>query len=410
MKKFRNSLHLIFVSFVLLSVSTSAIAALDVSGNITSSATWGIDYPSPDGVYIVTGNVQVFGAGVTLTIEAGVEVRFNQNRRLLIGNGGTYGRLLVEGTSESPVMFTSNQTTPSKGYWYNLFFYQNSDDSVLNYAVIEYGGGYNGAEVYLDSADVTFNHCSVGASSTRGIRAAGVSAPHLNYTDVYDCESHGMHFQNSSDPTISNCSSLNNGEHGVLFETTGSPVVDSGDFSDNGEYGIYCNNANVLISVINSSFTGNGEAPLSLGASRVGYSSGNVFSDNLYSYIEVFGDTISDDAFWENQGISYRITGETYVEGEDGDDLLTVLEIEPGTNLQFSSGRGLHIGHASNSSLPGALIADASSGKAPITFTSDGSGYWDGLYFKRYCDDTVTVIDGCFLMMGGERPRNNLLQ
>jgi hypothetical protein len=64
--------------------------------------------------YIVISDVSVYGDttnGVTLTIEPGVEVRFNQGVQLYIAtNGGSKGALVAEGTEEAPILFTANTT------------------------------------------------------------------------------------------------------------------------------------------------------------------------------------------------------------------------------------------------------------------------------------------------------------
>ncbi|RMD96175.1 MAG: hypothetical protein D6814_11905, partial [Calditrichaeota bacterium] len=56
--------------------------------------------------YVVTGDITV-PRGVTLKIQGGTEVKFDGFYQLIIDGG-----LLLEGTAESPVLFSSNKTEP----------------------------------------------------------------------------------------------------------------------------------------------------------------------------------------------------------------------------------------------------------------------------------------------------------
>jgi len=85
----------------------SIVSATDVSGVISSNTTW-IALSSP---YIVTGNVLV-SEGVTLTIEAGVEVKFDSDTYLKME-----GTLIAVGTSDNYITFESNASSQSKGDW-----------------------------------------------------------------------------------------------------------------------------------------------------------------------------------------------------------------------------------------------------------------------------------------------------
>ena len=103
-------------------------AATNVSGTISTPTTWTLTN-SP---YIVTGNVTV-NSGITLTIEPGVEVKFDGYYQLNVA-GGT---LKAIGTSTQPIKFTSNKATPAKGDWQYIFL-NASSASVIKYATIEY--------------------------------------------------------------------------------------------------------------------------------------------------------------------------------------------------------------------------------------------------------------------------------
>jgi hypothetical protein len=78
-----------------------------VSGGIFEDSVWTLAQ-SP---YIVTGNVTLF-PGYTLTIEPGVQVRFEDDTSLTIR-----GALVAEGTKAKRILFTSNHPAPARSSW-----------------------------------------------------------------------------------------------------------------------------------------------------------------------------------------------------------------------------------------------------------------------------------------------------
>ncbi len=104
------------------------------SGILTADATWkfcGLPYIHVGGIIV--------NAGVTLTVEPGVELQFGTPRILTIR-----GRLLALGTAARPILFTSSQITKTAGWWDGIHFegFENAPSlgSVLDYVTVEYGG------------------------------------------------------------------------------------------------------------------------------------------------------------------------------------------------------------------------------------------------------------------------------
>ena len=98
---------------------------VNVSGAITVNTTW----YATNSPYRVVGNVTV-NAGVTLTIEPGVEVWFSPGLGIV-----TAGRLLAEGEATNKIIFTRAGTT---GTWRQLEFTANSTTSRIAHAEMRY--------------------------------------------------------------------------------------------------------------------------------------------------------------------------------------------------------------------------------------------------------------------------------
>ncbi|MBU1896976.1 right-handed parallel beta-helix repeat-containing protein [Myxococcota bacterium] len=108
--------HLRRLLLALLLCPWGQAQATDVSGALLGDATW-----SPQGnPWVVTGDVHV-PEGVTLTIQAGVEVRFSLVDDAGLNTARTElrvdGALSVEGAAGAPVRFTSASNTPGRGNW-----------------------------------------------------------------------------------------------------------------------------------------------------------------------------------------------------------------------------------------------------------------------------------------------------
>jgi hypothetical protein len=98
----------IILSLVLTLVFAFSYAQTNVSGGIFSNTTWTVT-GSP---YIVVDTTVVF-PGVTLTIEPGVLVKFDNHKYLEIRQG----TLIANGTITDSITFTSNNPSPTPGIW-----------------------------------------------------------------------------------------------------------------------------------------------------------------------------------------------------------------------------------------------------------------------------------------------------
>jgi len=167
-----------------------------INTNITSSTTWTLA-GSP---YIISANITIYGASSPiLTIEPGVQVRFDAGYSLGIGHtssGTNFGGIVVNGTAESPVIFTANSESPVPGYWATICSnnYALPDSVVFNHAIFEYGGSGNGLFDVI-KGNPQFNHCTFRYSASSGL----------------------YHTSTTTSATIQNCSFENNGDYPLVW-------------------------------------------------------------------------------------------------------------------------------------------------------------------------------------------------
>ena len=122
-----------------------------MSSDITTPTIWD-KFGSP---YIITTNV-VVQDGVTLTIDAGVEVKLDVG--FFLECAGT-GRIFVRGTKDDNTIFGSNSPTPVIGDWPHL---STGVGGTFNNATISHGTIGLYAETGSKVIDCTIKACTTG--------------------------------------------------------------------------------------------------------------------------------------------------------------------------------------------------------------------------------------------------------
>ncbi|UCF08934.1 MAG: right-handed parallel beta-helix repeat-containing protein, partial [Thermoplasmata archaeon] len=140
-------------------VSEDVQGGTNVSGTISQpGAIWDIE-GSP---YIVVDDVWV-EVGATLTIEPGVLVKFNAGFSIYV-----QGNLIAIGTESDRINFTSNQATPTPGYWSSLCIEGQAEIQNCN---ITYGSGIilsGPSNTNISNNNVSFNRYGISLSSSSG--------------------------------------------------------------------------------------------------------------------------------------------------------------------------------------------------------------------------------------------------
>ena len=167
-----------------------------VEGTINVDTTWTTSH-----IYVLPGGYfpyseVIVSAGVVLTIEPGVVIKFKEKPFGLVIDG----KIIANGTEQNPIYFTSYKddtlcgdtngdgyaTTPSSGDWEGITFNYGSDDSSsIQQAVIRYSGYYQGP-VILDKVVPILENITFASNTFNGVRIAGGNWPSvsLNSTSV----------------------------------------------------------------------------------------------------------------------------------------------------------------------------------------------------------------------------------
>ncbi|MBN1876026.1 MAG: right-handed parallel beta-helix repeat-containing protein, partial [Anaerolineae bacterium] len=315
-------------------------SVIDACGAITTPTTW-----TGGNVYSATNCYVSVAAGVTLTIEPGVIVKFGGACPSYGCAEGSIalrvdGTLIVSGTLEQPVVFTSvaddahggdtngdGASAGASGQWYGIVFNSGSHGDLSHTWI-----GYAGSGVF--NADLGYGRAQVDA------RGGDVQ---IRYTEIIS----GL-------------------RKGIYLEGVGiTPVIEAvsvaGNVSNSGSadgYAIYQASINMQPTYSALTFSGNDRDEVTIGN----------FGESLTQSITLGG---------TNFGVA---CGYTLCQLSVPDGM--TLTVQPGTLLDFGASYGLAVDGG------GSLIAEGMPSQT-ITFTSqlaaagDAGQYWIGIWAQQ---------------------------
>lgn len=186
-------------------LSTSGANTISGEQSDTRNGPWTLDR-SP---YVVVDDITV-PEGETLTIEAGVEVRFESDYWLDV-----YGSLSAAGTQDQPITFTSDRKYP--GDWKGIYFEATAGASTMAYCVVEFGG----SDGDWGSANITIDGASNVTLSGLTCRSGG---------------NDGVVVMNAANPTIEDCVFENNRASAIAVESDSYPVLHRNTATGHGSW------------------------------------------------------------------------------------------------------------------------------------------------------------------------------
>jgi hypothetical protein len=308
--------------FVLLEPGepVQARVTTDVQGTIITHTTWTL----AESPYVVRGDV-IVNPDITLTIEPGVKVAFESKLALYVN-----GTLIAKGTTSQPIYFTTNLDSPSlDDYWGMIDFREQSESSVLQHTVIEYGG----------------NATRMGDWCVSGALCVSTSSFTLDASTIQ-----------------------HNATRGLVLRQSDS-VISNNTFTDHPNEAIrlhYCNHSigPCRPSIIGNTFTENAY-PIYRVDALDPYISYNQARDNdINGFVLKTPSKFTGLNTWYADDLTYVIeTGHSYV-GGNGDVSLT---IQPGTVVKFGTAGGLKV--FSDNYFTATITATGTT-EQPIVFTS----------------------------------------
>ncbi len=398
----------VFVA-VLLAVVSPVRGETHVGGVILSDTTWDLA-GSPYVVAVAAGDTIIVGGDATLTIEPGVEVRFEAGLGLLIGRSGEGpGTLVARGTEEEPIVFTSikDPNDPDDpaipGDWNRIDFLDLAADAtfdvnddyqsgcILEHVIVEYAGSDDYGAVHIEQSAPFLKHSDVRENLKGGIGAS--SAPPLRIENCYVHDNHGggISFGSTLGSTLTGntiSGNITGSAGGIYFyfsggnTLTGNTITGNRASSAGGGIYFFCSDGNTL-----TSNTISGNRAFNNGGGIYFYDSGsNTLTDN----------TISGNIADDGAGIQFRfsdsnvLTGNTVsgntADGEGG-----------GISFDYYSHSNTFTGNTISGNSAGAegggILFDHSNGNTLTGNTISGNSADDeggGIYFHSSGANTLT--------------------
>lgn len=189
----------------------SRVAAVEWGENVIEDTTW----QSALSPYIIVDNVRV-RMNSTLTIEPGVEVRFDGRYSLSTDPGSS---IVADGTSDALILFTSNAAVPGRSDWDRIRVYS-SPCSSFRFCVIRYA--YCG--LHCIACDPPIDRC-VFRFLTQGVFCQRAS-PTIQDCEIKQVSSAGILCRYSdTSPVISGCNLYDNTAYNIMLMDYYTPPV-----------------------------------------------------------------------------------------------------------------------------------------------------------------------------------------
>jgi hypothetical protein len=306
-----------------------------LTGTLRFTGTWyehGLPYRVADSAQIDVED----GPQADLTIEDGVEIYFGVSGGLSIGDGAA-GTLTLQDGAEGIVFSATDAVISSSSNWDGVTFGPDDAGSIIQNLTIEYGGGNDKGNLYINDSAPLVTDVVVRYSDSAGIYVTGTTAA----------------------PEIRDSVIVDNDEDGVYVTTT----------------------SGIARSLVGPTFagnllTGNGQSSVVLPPNFVGELDPSTQFSGNGRRIYIHGGNVLEDALWRKLDEDYEVLGDVKVQGPQD----PVLELEDMVTLYFQRDSALEAGIGDD----GALIIDADIGVNMLSSdVAPGPGDWEGIEIGR---------------------------
>lgn len=222
-------------------VDSSSVSAVKKSGTLTADEAW-------SGKILVDGDITI-PKGNVVTIENGATIRFAKGAKMIVD-----GTLLANGQVNRAITLTSNESNPQPGDWGGIIFSESSQNSRIEYCVIQFH-----TQIICRSDSLRLNDSIIAEGSSAGIiiesssptiednmitnNATGIicdksSAPNINHNAITSNLTDGIECKGSY-PSISFNVISNNRKNGIYCLSASSPEIISNNITYNGSWAVY---------------------------------------------------------------------------------------------------------------------------------------------------------------------------
>jgi len=223
------------------------------------------------------------------TIQAGVTVKVEPGVKFTLGSMTVKGTLDVNGTAEEPVVFTGVKEEKA-AEWGELKFEPGSGASVLDHAVVKYGGS---SMVYVNGSSPTITNSTIHHSSADGIYVGAGGSPEIADNLLFANPRYGIYYQATGTQTGEvniHGNVVEGGAHGIRVYVTSSGTVIGKNLGAN----TILNTKEIALAYRGLDIPGN--------------ITGNTLSGNTQNIINVVG-TVAQTQTWNAGNVPVRFEG-----------------------------------------------------------------------------------------------------
>ena len=381
----------VLVCGLVLAMSGVVAADTTVGGFISTDTQW----TAAGGPYIVEDSIAVIG-GAKLSIDAGVQVRFQPDMALVVDSGS----LVARGTQASPILFTANQGSG------NPWGYIQFSDGAVN-ATFDGGGNYVSGSI-LEHATVEY----AGSLNLYAVRAID-SSPFVHASAVQNNAYGGIYVNGAGANAIrlaENTITSNTGVSGIFVQSTaGAQIADNTITNNPGSYGgVYLDFSSG--SALTGNTITNNSSSHSGGGVYLNYSSGSALTGNTITNNTSSGGGggVALSSSGSSTLTGNIITGNTAGSWGGGVNLYSssssTLTDNTITNNTGTYGGGLYLWLSGSAALTGNTIAEntaANQGGAIYARASNNVTFFGDRITENY-SDLPDGVGGIFITQGSD--------